>query len=78
MSMRLFSFEFVYIVDYVNGFSYFEPNLYPWDEDYLIVVNDDFDVLLLLVCKNLFVCLFVCFFETGFFCIALAVLELTL
>jgi hypothetical protein len=25
----------------------------------------------------LFVCLFVCFFETGFLCIALAVLELT-
>jgi hypothetical protein len=26
----------------------------------------------------LFVCLFVCLFETGFLCIALAVLELTL
>jgi hypothetical protein len=26
----------------------------------------------------LFVCLFVCFFETGFLCVALAVLELTL
>jgi hypothetical protein len=27
-------------VDYVNGFSYIEPNLHPWDEAYLIVVND--------------------------------------
>jgi hypothetical protein len=27
---------------------------------------------------SLFVCLFVCFSETGFLCVALAVLELTL
>jgi hypothetical protein len=27
---------------------------------------------------RLFVCLFVCVFETGFLCVALAVLELTL
>ena len=47
-----FSFEFVYIVDYVNGFSYIKPTLHPWDETYLIVVNDGFDVFLDLVCKN--------------------------
>jgi hypothetical protein len=42
----IFFFEFVYIVDYVNGFSYIKPTLYPWDETYLIMVNDGFDVFL--------------------------------
>jgi hypothetical protein len=40
------SFEFVYIVDYVDGFPYIEPSLHPWDEAYLIMVNDGFDVFL--------------------------------
>jgi hypothetical protein len=47
-----FSFEFVYIVDYVNGFSYTEPTFYPWDEVYMIVVNDGFNMFLDLVYKN--------------------------
>jgi hypothetical protein len=34
-----FFFEFVYIVDYLNGFSYIKPILYPWDEAFLITVN---------------------------------------
>jgi hypothetical protein len=41
-----FVFEFVYIVDYVDGFPYFEPSLYPWDELYLIMMDDPFDVFL--------------------------------
>jgi hypothetical protein len=53
MTMWFFSFEFVYIVDYVNGFLYIKPTLYPWDEAYLIVVNDGFDVFLDSICKNL-------------------------
>jgi hypothetical protein len=48
----IFFFEFVYIVDYVNGFSYIETTLHPCDEAYLIVVNDVFDVFLDSVCKN--------------------------
>ena len=39
----IFFFEFVYIVDYVNGFSYIEPTLHPWDEAYLFFMNDGFD-----------------------------------
>jgi hypothetical protein len=39
-------------VDYVNGFSYIKPSLLPWDEAYLIGVNDNFDVFLDSVCKN--------------------------
>jgi hypothetical protein len=42
-------FEFVYIMDYVNGFSFIEPSLHSWDEAYLIMVNDGFDVFLDLV-----------------------------
>ena len=40
-----FSF-FVLSVDYVDGFPYIESSLHPWDEAYLIVVNDHFDVFL--------------------------------
>jgi hypothetical protein len=47
-----FSFEFVYIVDYFSAFSYNEPFLHPWNEAHLVMVNDGFDVLLDLVCKN--------------------------
>ena len=39
--------EFVYIVDYIDGFPYIEPSsLHPWDEVYLTVVNDHFDMFL--------------------------------
>jgi hypothetical protein len=47
-----FFFEFVHVVDYVKGFPYTEPSLHPWDEAYLIMVNDCFDVFLHSVCKN--------------------------
>ena len=50
--MRFFSFEFFYIVDYINGFLYIEPTLHFQDEVYLIMVIDAFDVFLDLVCKN--------------------------
>jgi hypothetical protein len=45
-------FEFVDVVDYLDGFPYIEPSLDPWDEAYLIVVNDHFDVFLDSVGKN--------------------------
>jgi hypothetical protein len=44
---------FFFELDYVEGFPYIEPSLYPWNEAYLIIVNDCFDVFF-------FVCLF-CF-----------------
>jgi hypothetical protein len=40
----LFYFEFVYMTDYTDTFSYIELSLHPWNEAYLIVVNDVFDV----------------------------------
>jgi hypothetical protein len=48
----VFVFEFVYIVDYVDGYPYIKPSLHPWDEAYLIVIDDPFDVFLDSVCKN--------------------------
>jgi hypothetical protein len=39
------------MVDYVDGFSYIEPPLHPWDEAYLIRMDDVFDVFLGLVCE---------------------------
>jgi hypothetical protein len=47
-----FSFEFVYMVDYVDGFLYIEPSLHPLDEAYFIVVYDIFDVFLNSVSEN--------------------------
>jgi hypothetical protein len=38
----VFVFEFVYIADYVDGFRYIKPSLHPWDEAYLIMMNDLF------------------------------------
>jgi len=43
---------FVYIVDYVDEFLYIKPFLHPWDEIYLIMMDDCFDVFLDLVYKN--------------------------
>jgi len=42
----VFFFEFVYVVDYVDGFPYTEPSLHPWDEVYLIIMDDYFNVFL--------------------------------
>ncbi|ERE84089.1 hypothetical protein H671_2g6230 [Cricetulus griseus] len=38
--------QFVYMVDYINGFSYVEPSLHSWDEAKLIIVDDFSDVFL--------------------------------
>jgi hypothetical protein len=37
------------MVDYTDGFLFIEPPLHPWDEAYLIMM-DDFDVYLHWVC----------------------------
>jgi hypothetical protein len=40
-------------VDYIGGFPYIEPPLHPWDEAYLIMMDDGFHVFLDSVWKNL-------------------------
>ena len=42
----VFVFEFVYIVDYIDGFPYTKPSLHPWYETYLVRMDDCFDVFL--------------------------------
>ena len=44
--------EFVYIADSVDEFPYIKPSLLHWDEAYLIMMKDGFDVFLDSVCKN--------------------------
>jgi hypothetical protein len=39
-------------VDYIDGFLYIEPSLHPWDEAYLIMTSDPFNVFLDSVCEN--------------------------
>jgi hypothetical protein len=45
-------FEFVYIINYVDGFLYIKPSLHLWDEAYLIMMNYHFDVFLDSVWEN--------------------------
>ena len=51
--MWFFFFEFVYIVDYVDGFPYSEQSLHLWDKAYLILLNDHFNVFFGLDCESL-------------------------
>jgi hypothetical protein len=44
--------ETIYIVDYIDGFPYIEQSLHPWDEAYLIIIDDPFNVFLDSVGEN--------------------------
>ena len=48
----VFVFEFICLMDYVNEFPYIEPFLHPCDKNYLVMLNDHFDVFLDLVCQD--------------------------
>jgi hypothetical protein len=48
----LFVIELVYIVDYDERFPYIEAPLHLWDEAYLIMIDDHFDVFLDSVYEN--------------------------
>jgi hypothetical protein len=39
-------------VNYIDRFPYIEPSPNHWDEDYLIMVHNHFDVFLYSVCEN--------------------------
>jgi hypothetical protein len=39
-------------MDYIDGFLYIDPSLHAWDEAYMIMMNDRFDVFLDSVYKN--------------------------
>ena len=46
MILCLFSFQFVYIVDYIDRFSYVEILLHFWDEANLVMVKNFSDMFL--------------------------------
>jgi hypothetical protein len=48
----IFVFEFVHIMDYVDGFLYIKPSLHPWDETYLVRMDDCFNVFLDAVARD--------------------------
>ena len=64
-------------MDYIYRFLYIEPYLYPWDEAYLIMMDDCFDLFLDSVLKNFieYFCIDVLkgnwseVFCVGFFCV---------
>jgi hypothetical protein len=45
-------FNFAYIIDYTDRFPNVEPPLHPWDEAYLIMMNDHFVEFLDSFCDN--------------------------
>ena len=49
--MCFFVFGSVNVVNYVYRLAFVEPALHLWDEAYLIIMNELFDVLLDLVCQ---------------------------
>ena len=55
----VFVFEFFYIVDYVDGFPYIKLSLHPWDEAYLVMMDDPFVVFLDSVCKDFIASIFI-------------------
>jgi hypothetical protein len=48
----VFVFEFVYALDYFDGFSYIKPSLHAWDGAYLVMMDNRFDVFLDSVCED--------------------------
>ena len=48
----VFVFEFVYIMDYVDGLPYIKPSLHPWNKTYLVRMDDCFNVFLDSVREN--------------------------
>ena len=48
----VFVFEYVYTLDYVDGFPYIKPSLHHWNETYLVRMDDCFDVFLDSFCEN--------------------------
>jgi hypothetical protein len=51
-SYVFFLIDLVYIVGFIDRFLCIEPSLYPWNEAYLIMMDDHFDVFLDSVCEN--------------------------
>jgi hypothetical protein len=51
--MIIFFCHFAYLIYFIDGFSYIEPPLHSWKEDYLIMVDNVFDVFFLSLHKEI-------------------------
>ena len=47
----VFFFQFIYMMDYIDRFSYVEPSLHLWNETDLIIMDNFSNVLLDSVCQ---------------------------
>jgi hypothetical protein len=57
-------------MDYVDGFPYIKPSLHPWNETYLVRMDDCFDVFLDWVSENFIIFALIFLREIGLnFCI---------
>jgi hypothetical protein len=52
MIMWFLSLRFFYRVNYIDGFPYIKPSLHPWNESYLVRMDDYFNVFLDSVSEN--------------------------
>ena len=50
----VFFFQFIYMMDYIDGFAYVEPALHLWNEAYLIIMDNFSNVFLESVCQDFF------------------------
>ena len=54
----VFVFEFVYIMDYVDGFPYIKPSLHPWNNTYLVRMDDSW-IRLMRILLSIFASIFI-------------------
>ena len=52
-------------MDFIDGFPYIDPFLHPWDEAYLVMMDDHFDVFLYSVCEKILLIIFASIFIRG-------------
>ena len=55
----VFVLQFVYIMDYVDGFPYITPSLHPWNKTYLVMMDDCLNVFLDSVLVSIFASIFI-------------------
>ena len=53
MIIWFFSFQFIYMMDYIDRFVHVEPALHLWDEAHLIIMDNFSNVFLDSVCQDL-------------------------
>jgi hypothetical protein len=58
----VFVFEFVCMINYIDGFPYITPSMHPWNKSYLVRMDDYFNVFLDSVSETFIEYFYCCFF----------------